>query len=72
MMEHPAIKVREKRCKTALSETDVSGYDYTVNPYTGCLHGCVYCYANYMRRFSGHLNGRRTKVKYFCIRESRN
>jgi DNA repair photolyase len=48
-------KVTEKSCKTALSETGVPSYDYTVNPYTGCEHSCVYCYANFMRRFSAHL-----------------
>lgn len=53
-MERTAQKIVERHCKTALSKTEVSSYDYTVNPYTGCLHGCVYCYANFMRRFSGH------------------
>jgi DNA repair photolyase len=46
----PAI--REVECKSVLSKSKLS--DYTVNCYTGCLHACVYCYARYMKRFSGH------------------
>ncbi len=39
------IVVREIRVKTALSRSGLPEYDYALNPYLGCQHGCVYCYA---------------------------
>lgn len=44
--------IREVCSKSILNKSGIS--DYCVNCYTGCLHGCVYCYASFMRRFSGH------------------
>ena len=29
-------------------------YDYALNAYVGCQHGCVDCYAKFMKRFTGH------------------
>ena len=48
------MKVNEKKCKSILSESELYGIDYSINPYTGCEHGCKYCYATYMKRFSNH------------------
>ncbi|MCW4055564.1 MAG: radical SAM protein [Candidatus Bathyarchaeota archaeon] len=44
--------IREVAAKTILSKSKV--LDYSVNPYLGCEHGCTYCYARFMKRFSGH------------------
>ncbi|MEM0355940.1 MAG: radical SAM protein [Desulfurococcaceae archaeon] len=29
----------------ALSKTSLPGLNYALNPYIGCSHGCIYCYA---------------------------
>ena len=44
----------EKTCKTALTKTGIPGFQYCLNPYVGCAHACVYCYASFMCRFTGH------------------
>jgi DNA repair photolyase len=47
-----AVTIREILCKSALVKSGIS--DYALNPYTGCEHRCVYCYASFMARFSRH------------------
>ena len=44
--------IREIVSRGILSKSKV--YDYVVNPYTGCQHACSYCYARFMKRFTGH------------------
>jgi DNA repair photolyase len=46
------MKIREITAKSVLSKSQV--YDYALNPYVGCAHACVYCYAKFMKRFTGH------------------
>ena len=46
------LKIREIKAKSILSKSQV--YDYALNPYVGCQHACVYCYAKFMKRFTGH------------------
>jgi len=48
------IKIKEITCKNILSASGIPGIDYALNPYVGCEHGCVYCYAIFMKRFTGH------------------
>ena len=45
--------IKEVHPKTILSASQV--YPYVINPYTGCQHGCSYCYARFMKRFTGHM-----------------
>jgi DNA repair photolyase len=44
--------IKEIFAKNILSKSQV--YDYALNAYIGCLHGCIYCYAKFMKRFTGH------------------
>jgi DNA repair photolyase len=44
--------IQEIYAKTILSRSKV--FDYVVNPYVGCQHGCTYCYARFMKRFTGY------------------
>jgi len=44
--------VNEVYAKSILSKSKV--FDYTINPYVGCEHGCTYCYARFMKRFTDH------------------
>jgi DNA repair photolyase len=46
--------LNEIQCKSALTKCGFPGGGLTINPYVGCLHGCIYCYARFMKRFTGH------------------
>jgi DNA repair photolyase len=46
--------IREIQAKSILSKSGISGMDYCLNPYVGCAHGCRYCYATFMKRYTGH------------------
>jgi len=49
-----SLIIREIKAKSLLTKSRIPGVDYCVNPYVGCSHGCRYCYATFMKRFTGH------------------
>ena len=44
------VSYRQVESKSLLNKSGLS--DYAVNCYTGCAHGCIYCYARFATRFS--------------------
>jgi DNA repair photolyase len=46
--------INKVNAKSILNKTGIPGLGYAINPYTGCTHGCVYCYARFMKRLTGH------------------
>ena len=45
-------KYREVACRTALNRVKGMPFDWTLNPYRGCTHGCHFCFA---RRYQPQL-----------------
>ena len=50
------MEIIEKQIKVNdyVTKSNLPASDYVINPYVGCPHGCKYCYASFMKRFTGH------------------
>lgn len=62
-----AIKLGQVQVKTVLTKSNLPIAGYSINPYIGCTHACKYCYACFMKRFTGHEEpwGTFLDVKYW-------
>lgn len=48
------IIIGDSETKNIMTKSNLPVGGYSVNPYVGCTHACKYCYASFMKRFTGH------------------
>jgi DNA repair photolyase len=49
------MKIKEIKTKSIIVKSNLPDADFVINPYVGCTHGCKYCYARFIKRFTGHI-----------------
>lgn len=50
MITFRGVKIHSALVKNALSRSGLPDIEYALNPYIGCWHGCIYCYARLYTR----------------------
>ncbi len=60
--------VREERAKSIIATNDSPdiSFDQSINPYRGCEHGCIYCYARPTHCYLGHSAGLDFETKLYA------
>jgi DNA repair photolyase len=57
------MEIKEIQCKSILTASKVEGIDYTICPYVGCMHRCLYCYVRFMEFAKDKLWGNFLYIK---------
>ena len=60
--------VTEEACRSAIATNNSPDipFDQSINPYRGCEHGCIYCYARPTHAWSGLSPGLDFETELFC------
>lgn len=53
-IDRPAVVENVVAVRDLVTKSNLPASDYVINPYVGCPHGCRYCYACFMKRFTNH------------------
>ena len=66
----PATQVILEDAKSVITRNDSPDiyFDYSVNPYRGCEHGCIYCYARPTHSYLGYSPGLDFETKIIAKR----
>jgi DNA repair photolyase len=61
-------QVHNETAKSIIARNDSPdvGFDQSINPYRGCEHGCIYCYARPTHAYLGHSPGLDFETKLYA------
>jgi DNA repair photolyase len=64
----PGTQVFADRARTIIAHNDSPDipFDASINPYRGCEHGCIYCYARPTHAYLGHSPGLDFETKIYA------
>ena len=60
------VKVEQAKSIIATNDSPDISFDQSLNPYRGCEHGCVYCYARPSHSYLGHSPGLDFETKLYA------
>ena len=60
------VRVEPARSIITTNDSPDISFDQSINPYRGCEHGCIYCYARPTHAFLGHSPGLDFETKLYA------